>query len=96
VAFPQLRPCSFECIANGSRREADLLADGSEGVIVRIELLRLFGKFRGQLLAGAQGDAAAAQVPSDGVAVGAELPRERVGGLAEAIELQHLLRFVRS
>jgi len=55
VAFPQLHTCSFECIADGSRREAILLADGSEGVLVRIGLLRLLGEFRGQLLAGAQG-----------------------------------------
>ncbi len=95
MRIAQLHPRSFQRIANGSRREANLLANGSEGVIVRVELLRLFGEFRGQLLAGAQGDAATPEMAGDGVAVGAELARVRVGGVAQFVEFQRLLLLIR-
>jgi hypothetical protein len=44
VTIPQLDPCSFERIANGSGGETKLLADGSERVAVCIKLLRLLDK----------------------------------------------------
>jgi hypothetical protein len=94
MCITQLHACSPERIANGGGGQADLLANSSEGVTIRIKPLGLLSQLRGQLLAGAQLDTALTQVPGDGMAVGAELASELVCGLAEAIELQRLVQFI--